>query len=208
MNDDLPVQTRITPLIEDMDPLEQIMREIEVDLEANGWDQPPSFWLIMRSEGLGMCAFTIQMPSQVYFNPGIFFPPFVEFLKRSPYAGEMLSRIRQAINGITPVIGQTVDLYAAGNFHEAWAIISDEPMTPELEKIFQDRMVFAHPDRVEQRTGTFVTVDGEYALVARSRGEAPEFGRVSTWEQTDMKISGSMPEALHDFLALLTVDTT
>lgn len=209
VNDYSPVQSRVTPLIEDMDPLEQVMREIEVDLEALGWDQRPSFWLVMRAADIGLCAFTIEMPPQVYWNPGIFLPMFVEHLKRSPSVEPLLAHVRRVIKGAGQMVGREVELYAMGAFNEAWILLVEGELTDELCEQFEDREIHAHPDRIEQRCGSFVTVDGEHALLARSRGEAPEIIRGSAWgpDGSDgATVTGNIPEALHDFLALLTVD--
>jgi hypothetical protein len=171
--------------IEGMDPVEQLMRQVEAQIEENGWDQPPTFLLVSRSveeDWLGVKAIS-WLPDFVYENPGAGLLHLARSLNRTDHP------VSAVIRAATPRLVGGKAFYGLCSFTEAWMIhtaIDPELPRPTLGPDYEwpgpGPMPRDHPDRIEIRGGVMVTVDGRVLMVQRERGKFPEFWELNEGE--------------------------
>lgn len=156
---------QIVQSIGDMDPLEQILRLIEADEDALGWDQRPTFWSLARDVN-GVAVSPLMLPFvALYESPPDALMPFaraaqmaLEGLDSDDARDAVLHMVPRAFYGIVLIT-------------EGWTV----PDSMNRMDEFQNRVVYEAPDRIEERILIAVLTDGGVASIRRTRGATPEY---------------------------------
>jgi hypothetical protein len=162
--------TVVTMLADDANPHLQILTDIDTYLEQAGWDQDPAYWQIL-DEGDGLVVKPMRwMPPPLYQNPGANLGPFIRWLGSEEKTAAAMRQLMQTGN-IFPE-----NFYGVVMFCEAWSVAYDKEKVAREDVGVTVPTPMNHPDRVEIRTGTIVTTDGEVGMLVHQRD-----GETTTW---------------------------
>ncbi len=183
--------------LDDDDPVVMLMQSIEAEIHEHGWDQKPTFFLILAVTDLtgaitapvgavgALGAIEWLMPDTWYENPSEITPFFAEFLRTDPRAAEVLKeRLPDEYFGVAM-------------FSEGWHV----PMPPQDNTEEWHTWNWArlngqfhnHLDRQEQRIGQVYLLNGEELMIERTRGEFPVVLRPG--QDGVQRLAGRLPEA-------------
>ncbi len=171
------------------DPLEQMLRSVEADFEAIGWDVPAMLFHLVLDKSAGALGLAPLkwMPDDVLNDPGPNLIGFATWLRSDsakPLVGVLHHVIPDHFYGLVLVC-------------EGWMIPVDNAQANRITVdgyISDELRPSSHPDRVEGRLVTAVCVDGQMAQLTRIRGEVPEYRDILTIE--DLELVGRVPDAL------------
>lgn len=202
---------RFEHLLPDMSPLEQMCRRIEAVVNENGWDQKPRFYVLSMfsdtsgfnqeklremtvGEGEQIAALglhEIPMPDFCYEEPAMGLTVLLKGLAEMEDAGgEQKRDLVRLMNKMVPS-----NFFGFGVICEAWALPKNVVSEEEAERVARERTIDEHPDRVELRDLTFMTIEGRMGHIMRERGGFPEYEEL---DQPD--VSGArIPTAVQVF---------
>lgn len=177
----------IHPVLEDMDPLEQVLRSMEASLEADGWDLAPSLWTIGHPE-LGLIVKRMMLPDLVLNDLGSGLPFYARWLAGIDQAPPPAWLVERMIQTVVPQPFRGLIV-----FHEGWTL--PQGVIEQRFEEFHQHTVHQAPDRIECRTGTAITVEGTWAVISRERGKFPEY-RTMDGLAPDEMMSGRVIDAM------------
>ena len=178
----------IMPPIEGMDPLQQAMRTLEADLEAQGWDAKPTFYILQRPANL-LAVSPLQVPDMVTEDPSSGLPLFAAYLSGMPLPtedGPQVASYEDRMETLRLMAGP--NFYGIAMFTEGWTVPDADSRIEE----FATRTVHEAPDRIEIRYGIAVTTMHEIVRIHRIRGEIPEYQAT----MDDYSPQGRVPDSL------------
>jgi hypothetical protein len=195
INEAIPGLTSVQMLGTGDDPLLFVLKAIESHLNEQGWDQRPQFFALGRNE-VGLGASTMVLPESIYYNTAQGLPAFVNWMVNGAPQGVSTKEERYTtLRGCVPE-----NFYGIILFDEGWGLHVD-PNTPpdkreEYRLMSEGHRIQEHPDRIEERFGVAVTVDGRLASIRRSRGHEPEFFDSLAGDPTVEYVGGLIPDSL------------
>lgn len=180
--------------IDGMDLLEQALRMVEAEIEEAGWDQRPTFFVVNRDDegGIGVQEI-LWLPPFVYDDPG---PGLLHIAQALAAASAADNPISDFLRKTGPRLVGGEMFYGIVAMTEAWMVEHSGPR-PEIGPDYEwsGVMPSQHPDRVEVRNGTAVTVDGRVLMIFRKRGGTPEFSELNE-ANGPIETSGRVVDAL------------
>lgn len=132
---------------------EKLLRTLESDVDALGWDQPAKVWGVLVDEETGEEYLKLLRTLDGYAPKAI-----KEIAKRG--------KVKESVKGVVVAV-------------EAWSY-PDETLEPMLEDPQSFQALYnllppsEHPQRVERRAVSMFNRDGTYACVTRARGGEPQ----------------------------------
>lgn len=191
-----PLELQIVP--PGIDPLEfgvlQVVKEIEVEVERHGWDQPHMLWAIVRMQAdLGARA--------VGFGFGL---AFVTGLSNQERPHESLLEMARDPKMILALLHDREippeQLQAWVIVTEAWMVVPHDPSPEEAKRVSdlaEARQLHAQPDRKEVRSLTAVDRAERTYMVARMRGQTDDERMAHTTDQAgDHAWLGDIPDGV------------
>lgn len=176
-----------------MEPMEQALRVIEAHAEDKlGWDARPMFLVLAGDPLTGVGMVSVELPEFVYINPGDGLPLFLEILTNRDLGpvGDLMRAHLKAELPPAPLLGIVL-------INEAWSVRANSREEMETIKVSPSR----HPDRVEIRMGTLVTVDGRVLVIERERGGPVRFHEVDVTNGYELR--GRVPDSLRRLIGIL-----
>lgn len=187
----------------DMDLLQTALQAVEADLETEGWDQPPGFYVVIENdEVVGLEQ--IDMPEHFYDHPPSVLPQLYALLVDTDDQLGVAARhhFRQILNRGFAGLALT---------WEGWTVPTPEDeSSPEFAawtRAQQNNEFHLHPDRSEERWVSAFMVNGREVGTRRIRGEfpatfeinepggeTPQFGRIPTAMRGLVKVFKGLAE--------------
>lgn len=182
----------------------EVLYDLERQVRAFGWDQPPIFGLLYEKSRreLDVVTLALEMEFQAL-------PAFTEAWKRLNRQYGQNARMHWAICGVAdelrayPALAPD-NLVAVVLLHEAWIVLpkDDSPESlEELERVAGERKLHEHPNRQEIRGINAVDVAGVRYAVMRPRDPSIQTrDLVGPWSDEANSVGGQVPNALQYFL--------
>lgn len=177
---DPSINIKMTTAHPEQDHVALVLVTLEAELDQEGWDLPPSLWAIASYES-GLTMQTMGMPSAFYQNP-----PAV--LKQLVTVAEFDGRFKERLGAEV-----SNNFFGLVFFSEGWGVkdLPDEDFLRDWKGRLDE-----HPDRVEQRMGYALTLDGRIVSIHRDRGEEPCLHEVLNIDGEPVAEKGSLVPTL------------